>query len=162
MYSGAQPYRPSSNEEWESLSPTLSLCFTEARGRFPFLSPLCSLSLSSYSLSCTLPLTFCSVWSFFLLLQVLHLLKIILSLLLPFALCISPSSSILFVPPTLLSPAASSPPLSISLSVWYLPLPSPFFSSSLLFQFLFPLTLFLCLCSFLLLTEDVNVKVVLV
>lgn len=48
-----------------SLSPMLSLFVVEARGRFPFLSPLCSLSPSSYSLSCfvlpvscTLPLTF--------------------------------------------------------------------------------------------------------
>lgn len=50
-----------------SLSPMLSLFVAEARGRFPFLSFLCSLSLSRYSLSCfvlpvpcTLPLTFYS------------------------------------------------------------------------------------------------------
>lgn len=73
---------PSANEEWEYVSVTRvePLC---SRGRFPFLSLLRSLSLSSYSLSCfvlrlscTLPLTF---FSFFLF-QSRHLLGFILSL----------------------------------------------------------------------------------
>lgn len=119
---------PSANEEWEYVSVTHvePLC---SRRRFPFLSLLCSLSLSSYSLSCfvlplscTLPLTF---FSFFLFLQSRHLLGFILSL--PYYCPLSASHLViyLFCAPYFTLPL--SPYISISVSVYP---HSPFFFCS--------------------------------
>lgn len=109
---------PSANEEWEYVSVTRvePLC---SRGRFPFLSLLRSLSLSSYSLSCfvlplscTLPLT---SFSFFLF-QSRHLLGFILSL--PYYRPLSASHLVicLFCAPYFTLPL--SPHISISVSVY--------------------------------------------
>lgn len=124
------------------LSPMLSLCGVEVRGRFPFLSLSCSLSLSSYSLSCfvlpfscTLHLTF---W-IFLLLSVsaisLSPQTYIISLL-SLALCIFLSHTF-SASPTLPSPGVpppSLPPLTLHLYI-YLFLSSPILSPLLVFSF---------------------------